>query len=232
MSAPLVLVPGLNNTRAVFAGVVDALPSDLTAFCANNPVLPSVEAIANEWLAWLPERFWLGGFSFGGYVALAMLELAPERVIGLALLCTSPLADSPSTRSKRQAALDAVVQGRYLEWVQAQCANTFHPDSLLKPELMAARERMVIDYGAQAYTAHVQATMARPDRSHLLDGRHPTLVLAGADDKLFAPQTLERLARSVPGGEFTVVQAAGHMAPMEQPERVAKALADWIARHS
>lgn len=231
MNAPLVLVPGLNNTRVVFDGVVSALPSDVTALCANNPALPSVEAIARDWLTWLPERFWLGGFSFGGYVALAMLALAPERVAGLALMCTSPLADSPSARPKRLAALEAVAQGRYLELVQSQSANTFHPDSLLKPELMAARERMVGDYGAEAYAAHVQATMARPDRSHLLDGQRPTLVMAASDDKLFPPETLERLAQSVPGAEFAVVQAAGHLAPMEQPERVAKVLADWIARH-
>jgi pimeloyl-ACP methyl ester carboxylesterase len=78
--ADLVLVPGLNNTHAVFDGVVAALPPAIHAHALDNPALDTVEAIAAAHLAALPARFWLAGFSFGGYVALAMLALAPERI--------------------------------------------------------------------------------------------------------------------------------------------------------
>lgn len=228
MTQSLVLLPGLNNTRAVFDGVVAALPPSVDALALDNPALDTVEAIAAAHLAQLPERFWLAGFSFGGYVALAMLAQAPERVQGIALLCTGPFADSPAAAQKRLAALDAVAQGRYFEMVAAGVANTFHPDSLANAPLMAARQAMVQAYGPERYAAHVKATAARPDRSALLDGSRPTLVLAGSHDKLFPPATLASYASAIPGAMQAVVPGAGHLAPMEQPRAVAQQLARWV----
>ena len=228
MTQSLVLLPGLNNTRAVFDGVLAALPPPAVALALDNPALDTVEAIAAAHLAQLPERFWLAGFSFGGYVALAMLAQAPERVQGIAMLCTAPFADSEAAAQKRLAALDAVAQGRYFELVAAAVANTFHPDSLANAPLMAARQAMVQDYGPARYAAHVRATAARPDRSALLDGSRPTLVLAGSHDKLFTPEALAAYAARIPGAQQRVVGPAGHLAPMEQPRAVAEALAQWM----
>lgn len=224
----LVLLPGLNNTRVVFDGVLAALPPSIHAKALENPPLDSVEAIAGALLPQLPARFWLAGFSFGGYVALAMLAAAPERVQGIALLCTSPAADSAAAAQKRVAALQAVAQGRYFEMVEAQAGNAFHPDSLTNPSLMAARRAMVRDYGAQSFAAHVRATAARPDRRHLLDGRRPTLVMAASHDQVFAPAALAELARGIPGARFAQIEGAGHLAPMEKPREVAAVLADWV----
>ena len=224
----LVLVPGLNNTSAVFDGVLAALPPTVSAQALDNPVLDTVEAIAAAHLAQLPERFWLAGFSFGGYVALAMLEQAPERVQGIAMVCTGPFADDPAAAQKRLDALEAVAQGRYFELVAAAVGNSFHPDSLNNAPLMAARQAMVQAYGPERYAAHVKATAARPDRSHLLDGSRPTLVLAGSDDKLFPPATLAAYANAIPGAVQGIVPGAGHLAPMEQPQSVAQQLARWM----
>lgn len=226
----LVLLPGLNNTHAVFHGVLAALPSSVSGHALDNPALDTVEAIAADHLARLPERFWLAGFSFGGYVALAMLAQAPERIEGIALLCTAPFADSEATAQKRLAALEAVRQGQYFDMVEAQAANAFHPDSLANAELMAARRNMVQAYGPDTYAAHVRATAARKDRSHLLDGQRPTLVLASSDDKVFPPAVLTAYAENIPGAELRIVERAGHLAPMEQPQAVAGALVNWMGR--
>lgn len=224
----LALVPGLNNTAAVFTGVRAALPPTIRAHALDNPPLDSVEAIAAWWLERLPPRFWLAGFSFGGYVALAMLEAAPERVAGFALLCSGPQADSPEAAQRRLASLDAVAQGRYFELMEQVAANAFHPDSLADAALMERRRQMVRAYGPERYAAHVRATAARPDRRHLLDGARPTLVMAASHDKLFPPATMSDLASGIPGARFVSVEGAGHLVPMEKPREVAAWLAAWV----
>lgn len=224
----LVLVPGLNNTHAVFDAVEAALPSRVCVHALDNPPLETVEAIAAAHLDTLPDRFWLAGFSFGGYVALAMLEMAPERVEGIALLCTSPFSDSDAASKKRLAALDAVSQGRYFEMVASQVESAFHPDSLANAELMGRRQAMVKDYGPSTYAAHVRATAARKDRSHLLDGKRPTLILGGADDKLFSRDVLAAYAAKIPGAALKIIERAGHLVPMEQPQAVGDALVSWM----
>ena len=48
MSNELVLIPGLNNTRAVFDGVLAALPPTLYPHAVDCPPIDSVEGIAHE----------------------------------------------------------------------------------------------------------------------------------------------------------------------------------------
>ena len=228
MTRHLVLVPGLNNTRAVFDGVLAALPPTVQAHALDNPALPSTEAIAQALLAQLPQRFWLAGFSFGGYVALAMLEAAPERVQGIALVCTSPSGDAPQQAQKRLAAIAAAREGRYFAQIAAQAANAFHPDALANAALMQARSRMVRDYGAERYIAHVQATMARPDRTHLLGAGRPTLVVAASHDKVFEPSVLCAYAEKIAGAQWRQIEGSGHLLPMEKPGALAQVLAAWM----
>lgn len=227
MTLPLVLVPGLNNTAAVFDRLRAQLPAQVPAQAVDNPPLESVEAIAQALLPTLPPRFWLVGFSFGGYVALALLAAAPERVAGLAMVCTAPGADTPAASERRKAGLQAVAEGRYVQMVESQAAAAFHPDSLRDEALMTERMAMVRAYGPERYAAHVRATIARPDRSALLDGSRPTLVVGGSHDNLFTPEVLS-YARQVPGARQVTIEGAGHLVPMEQPAALARCLVDWI----
>jgi len=66
------------------------------------------------------------------------------------------------------------------------------------------------------------------DRRHLLDGRHPTLVLAASNDRLFPPESMASLAQGIAGARFGLVQHAGHLMPLEQPAEVARLLSDWM----
>jgi pimeloyl-ACP methyl ester carboxylesterase len=192
------------------------------------PALDTVEDLADHVLRDAPPRFWLGGFSFGGYVAMAVLDRAPERIQGIALICSGPAADTPVQAAKRREAIAGARQGSYLETAAASTAP-FHPDSLARPDLLARRRAIVQAYGAQRYIAHCLACIARPDRTGLLDGRHPTLLVTTTHDRVVAPENLARLAADVPGSRLEIVADAGHLVPLEQPRALAGVLARWIA---
>ena len=91
---------------------------------------------------------------------------------------------------------------------------------------------MVRAYGPERYAAHVRATMARPDRSHLLDGSKPTLVVSASHDKVIAPDTVTQYAARIPRVQTRLVQGAGHLLPMERPSELAELLASWISSSS
>jgi len=124
-------------------------------------------------------------------------------------------------------ALEAVAQGRYFEMIDAQAANAFHPDSLGNEALMAARRAMVRDYGAERFSAHIRATMSRPDRSTLLDGRRPTLIVSSSHDQAFTSEVMA-YAKAIPGVQQVLIQGAGHLVPMEKPTELARTLANWV----
>src|SRR5689334_5446110 len=99
---PLLLLPGLlcddrlwRDQAEVLADLAEPIVADLTQD-------DSVDAMADRALAAAPDRFALAGLSMGGYVALAIMRRAPERVIRLCLLDTSARQDTPEQRRRRK----------------------------------------------------------------------------------------------------------------------------------
>ncbi len=227
----LVLLPGLNTTAKVFDAVAAALPSDIKAIALDNPALDSVEDIVKAHLAVLPRRFWLAGFAFGGYVALAMVEHAPRRVLGLALVCSGPDQDTPLQSEARNRTIAHARSGGHIAMVQAQTKHAFHPDSLGDQALLARRMEMAAEYGTGRFIAHQRACANRSARNFVLDGRLPTLLVAGTHDKVYPPEAMRDLAASIKGCEFRAIERCGHLVPMEQPLALARRLALWINAH-
>lgn len=233
MTAPvLALVPGLNNTARVWDGLVGELAQTFECRALECPVLESVEAIADALLAQLPNRFWLAGFSFGGYVALAMLERAPQRVAGMALINTSARSDNDAQRAARAKSILAAQAGEHETLVTAQAALAFHPTSLSNAPLMDARRAMVRDYGSARFIAHLRACAARPDRTAVLqEFEGPLLVVAGSDDRVIATSQQRASVSDFPRAHYAEIADTGHMMPMERPAALAQVMSDWLAQN-
>jgi len=59
-----------------------------------------------------------------------------------------------------------------------------------------------------------------------------TLVLSGARDQAVPAKISMRIAEAIDGAEVYVVEDAGHMVIIEDPEFVVEKLSDWMARYS
>jgi len=57
----------------------------------------------------------------------------------------------------------------------------------------------------------------------------PTLCIVGAQDKMAPPRYSEHLHGKIAGSRMEVIEGAGHMLPMEQPEEYNRRLADFIS---
>lgn len=58
----------------------------------------------------------------------------------------------------------------------------------------------------------------------------PTLVICGTQDKMTPPASSEQIASRIPGAKLVLIEGAGHMVMMEQPEAFNNALADFARR--
>lgn len=59
----------------------------------------------------------------------------------------------------------------------------------------------------------------------------PTLVAVGRDDFITPPLQAVRLQHGIPNAELVVFEQSGHMPYVEEPERFAPVVRDWLARH-
>src|SRR5262245_60579845 len=109
----LVLLPGLLNTRRLFAQQIEALSDTVEVIVPELWHHDSMAAMAEAALAAAPPRFALGGFSMGGYVALEIMRRAPHRVERLALIDTQAAPDAPEATARRLGLLEQTKIGRF-----------------------------------------------------------------------------------------------------------------------
>jgi pimeloyl-ACP methyl ester carboxylesterase len=168
----------------------------------------------------------IGGLSMGGYIALALHRMAPQRCRSLVLADTKAAADDEAQRANR-VRLQATARERGAEAVlEAMLPKLVGPAAHQAGSVPARLRELVRDNQAEGIVDALEALKTRPDAGPgLAKIACPTLVLVGADDALTPPSAAEHLRDGIAGSSLVVIPEAGHMSNMEQP--VAFALALW-----
>ncbi|MCW2667718.1 MAG: alpha/beta fold hydrolase [Frankiales bacterium] len=173
------------------------------------------------------------GISMGGMIAQEMALRFPDRVRGLVLQGTSPggpRSAVPQVEGLGALALQRLPLARDRKirlLVRALFSDEYaraHPD-----EVLGHLERLGADRaGARGALLHVLASSYHDAVSRLPGLQAPTLVLHGSLDKLVPVGNAKLLARRIPGGELALVQGAGHIPMLEQPEHVRELIGRFL----
>lgn len=174
----------------------------------------------------------VAGLSMGGYQAFAFYRLFPERTASLVLCDTRAEADAPESAKQRQEFIEAVESGGPAEAIKRMMPNYFTPETRNANQSLVERAAaMITAQSVTAITSAMKAIMKREDATPLLqDIACPVLVLNGREDRLTTAQTAEDIAKGIPGAELELIQDAGHLSNMEQPDRFNRALLGHISR--
>ncbi len=209
-----------------------ALPTGGFAAAPDAAVLTMAQH-ASDVLALLDhlrlQRAVFAGCSIGGYVLLELWRVAPQRMSGLAFICSKPQPDTETNLARRVETISKAgtegVTAIFDGLAQSLLGATSRRDH---PEMIAeVRARMTLT--PEALIA-VQAGLAtRPDSVPTVATiRVPVLSIAGAEDLSVTPAEMEAF-RAAPGGcDDHVLQGAGHLAAYEQPRKVAALMAPWL----
>ena len=239
----LVFLHGFPLDRRIWASQVATLSDhcrviapDLRGFGRSGRSDPfTIESLADDIHLFLQQLgakpCVLAGLSMGGYVALAYAKKYPADLRGLILVDTKADADTPQAKDARQ---------KMIELARAQGASAVADQMMPKmlapaaqkgrPEVVKALRRIMEDCNPQTIEYALAAMRDRPDRSgELASIKVPTLVVVGEADAITPPDVAERMAKAIPGAKLEVIPGAGHMAPMEQPEQVSRAMERFLA---
>lgn len=230
-SMPIVLIPGLNCTARIFADQIPELWRFGPVTIANHMQGDSIAAIASNILDAAPPRFALVGFSLGGYLAFEIMRQAANRVEKLAILDSSARPETPEQAKRRLERIAMARSGRYRDHLDEHYPMIVHPSRRGEAGLRLIYYAMADEYGSDAFVRHSTAIIKRADsREDLASIGCPTLVLVGDSDEVMPPDAAEEMAATIPGARLVVVPECGHMSPIEKPDDVNKALADWMGR--
>jgi pimeloyl-ACP methyl ester carboxylesterase len=228
-SLPLVLVPGLLCSARLYASQIAALWPHGQVAVADHRRDDTMEAIAARILKDAPPHFALAGLSMGGYVAFAMMRLAPERIAKLALLDTSARPDLPEQKAGREKFIAMAQAGKLNDVVETLTPKFLHRDHAKDEGLKKIVRDMAHDTGPDAFVRQQKAIMGRHDSRPLLSEIGcPTLVLVGEGDELTPPELAREIAADILGSRLAVVPSCGHLSTIEKPDAVNAAMIEWL----
>ncbi|MCW5748872.1 MAG: alpha/beta fold hydrolase [Alphaproteobacteria bacterium] len=227
---PLILVPGVLCDEDLWRDQLPALaPHAEVAITMEQTRHDTVPAIAAAILAAAPPRFALAGLSMGGMIALEIMRQAGDRVTRLALLDTNARANTDEEKMVRAGRM-ALVRAGHVDIVFGLQLSRFVPMKRLGDLALIDRVlKMLRRVGAATYLRQEQAVMGRIDRRPDLAAiRCPTLVLCGRQDAATPLALSEEIAAGIAGAHLAVIEDCGHLATMERPDEVNRALLAWL----
>ena len=169
------------------------------------------------------ERASFCGLSIGGMVGMWLASEAPERFERLVLCCTAARLDPEpwQTRAEtvRAEGLGAIADAVVERWFTPQFRAS-------RPETVQWAATMLRETDAEGYAACCEAIRDMDLRDRLASITAPTLVISGADDPAIPPEHGGFISEAVPGASFEVIPNAAHLANVEQPEKITRAVLD------
>ena len=224
------IVPDLRGHGVSELG--SGLPAGLFARVPDAPAL-TMNQLGSDILALLDhlglEKAVFAGCSIGGYVMLELWRRTPERMKGLAFICSKSQPDAESNLEKRAATIVQARAGEAEKVFDGNAQNLVGATTRAHRPAVIAEVRAQMTLTAEALVA-VQAGLAtRPDSvSTVAAITAPVLAIAGGEDGAVTPAEME-VFRAAPGGcEYHVLADTGHLAAYEQPERVAAIMSVWM----
>jgi pimeloyl-ACP methyl ester carboxylesterase len=226
---PLVLIPGMMCDARLFAPQIAAFSGRRTVICAPISAHYSVEELAASVLSYAPSRFAMLGLSMGGIVAMEILRQAPGRVERIALLDTNPLAEQEAMKAHRLPQMMAVREGKLSSVMRDEMKPNYLSDGPRKAAILDLCMDMALGLGPHVFLNQSRALVDRPDQSETLRNADlPALVLCGREDTLCPVSRHELMAELIPGARLEIIEGAGHLPTLEQPEQTNAALARWL----
>jgi 2-succinyl-6-hydroxy-2,4-cyclohexadiene-1-carboxylate synthase len=230
MAPPLLFIPGFMQPAQAWGPVADALGGRTETRLLEHSE-HRLEGRLSE-IAAAGEGAVLVGYSLGGRLALRAVLRERPRFAGLVTVGATAGIDDPATRSARAEADDrlaswmevAPIEDIVAVWerqplfadqsetlVEAQRAGRLAQDPLELAALLRSAGQGVLD----------------PVWHELLEFELPLLAIAGARDEGYSTAA-RRLADTAPRGRAAIVEDAGHAPHLQQPDAVARLLADFL----
>lgn len=234
----LVFLHYFGGSGASWNAVVNALPEhyrcislDLCGFgkshCPDEPMgVDDYADYVHDSIRFLAlKSYILIGHSMGGKFAMSLAARRPEGLQSLVLLAPSPPTPEPMDDEQRKELAEMFGNsGKIRRHLNSICAVPL-PETLLGHEVA---EQLLAT--PTAWQTWLDRGSREDISSRMRNIGVPVLVLGGFADVAFTRDFLIReVVAHIPSARFQVIENAGHLLPMEQPEAVAAAIQRCIS---
>lgn len=228
---PLILLPGTLCDEKLWSHQIMNLSDIADVTVGNLSLDDSISGMATRILEEAPRHFALAGLSMGGTVALEIIRQAPERVKKLALLDTNPYPSRTEQINNWSKFIQMANSGSFMEVTENYLLPLLtSPDNRDNPELINTIYQMAESVGKDAMIRQMTALKGKPDYPHDLHNIHcHSLIVYGKEDAMVSYDAQKELQKQIPDSHLVVVEAAGHLSSLEQPQAVTALMRYWLS---
>jgi 3-oxoadipate enol-lactonase len=241
---PIIFIHGFPFDKSMWQGQLDyfgektqAIAYDIRGFggSGSEAIRPaSMELYAEDLIAFMDglhiEKAIVCGLSMGGYILLNALNRFPDRLSAVILADTQCIADSTEAKEKRSKTIVEIetigLKTFALEFVK----NVFSNAAFTYKKLIVKPIRTVIENANPESVIHGLRALA--NRSEMCGALSkievPTLIICGKLDKITPVEQSEFMHENIPNSTLQIINKAGHMSNLEQPNHFNRAIADFI----
>jgi len=172
------------------------------------------------------------GFSMGGYIGWSFINKYRSKLAALVLCDTRAAADSDEARGKRLETAQQVYD-HGSSWIAEQMIPKLFSETTRRerPEIVERMADVIRRTDPDSIAAALRGMAHRPDSTPMLSQLDlPTLLIVGEDDAITTKDEMSGMAKAIPNAELVVANNAGHMAPVENPAAVTRALETFLEK--
>lgn len=247
--APLLLVHGFPLDHRMWSEVLEPLSRTAHVLAVDLPGFGNSEACHHprdaspaplsmaylaDWCAHFLDAKGLDqvafcGLSMGGYIGWEFARRHPNRWTHLIACNTRAAADSELIRRGRAvAAASALNQGTAqlaMNMIPKLFGRSVNPDCPLQRSV----EQMIQSVDPTVVAAAQLGMAERADMTEWLPTiERPVLFVAGENDTITSPEEMQQNSRLVPNSQFAEAHDAGHLVPLQQPERFCRFVESFL----
>ena len=240
---PVVLLHGFPFNRTMWSEQIEALiprhrvlAPDLRGHgeTTATSVAATMEEMARD-VAGLMEQLNISraavcGLSMGGYVALALYRMFPLRARALVLADTRPGDDNEEAKANREVQAQKALQEGMAGIADAMLPKLLSPKTVARnPSVVAHVRDMILKTSPEGAAAALRGMAQRRNQTSFLTRVvTPALIVVGREDMITPLPDAELMHKEIGGSRLVVIEDAGHVSNLEQPERFNQALAKFL----
>lgn len=198
-------LPGHGKSEGIGRQSMDEYADDVIAFMKSLKIRAAVMA----------------GISMGGAIALTLALKYPKQVSGLVLLGSGAKMRVASTVLETAGSPNTFEST--VDFVNANCFSAGAPQNLVqlsKQNMLKIRPPVLL---GDFLACHEFDAADQLEKIKI-----PALLLCGAEDRMMPPKFSESLRDGISNSQLHIVERAGHMVMLEQPDQVADLLKKFL----
>lgn len=227
----IIFLPGTLCNEKLWGKQIEFFESEYNTIVGDLKNNNSIEKMAQEILSKAPSKFFLVGLSLGGIVSLEIARIAPQRVIKLILMDTTPYLPTIKQMDSWSVYREMCENKQFDDITKNHLLSQMLANENYTEELKTVVVQMSEEIGMESYLNQLNALENRKDYSKFLNEISvETLILVGEEDEICPLYISEYLADHLVDSSLSLIRKSGHLPPLEKPDITNKKLNDFIKK--